>query len=477
MIDDSANCINWVVTSLNGESHESFLIRDENIDSSILIEEREELTFNVLKDFYYPIIRQLIDEKCDLKNNEIVSKQAYVDHLEMMDRRHENLMVVKKFLWDEIRRGTKFLRMPCEKDVSRDRFLFHFLQLLIDNNFIFKLHQIPDWKVLYYDYLDFYRLYDSDYLDDDLRIWRDISHAWIDCIYKARSRTVDRMDPSMWKMISCLRDNALGCFGTKVWMIFIVAALVEDEEGLFLDDLRKLKIQDTGEFLKFINSYCKSIENQAIREQRELQCNMVALCKWQIFKKEPSVFSKKTGDVIRALRCVPSLNRKYIASNATGCFATLTCKGEKCFAISGLCDKLYVSSLISEISNCGYRQITLNNNTRYYYNRKEYITYDMYLKYRAKCKEKESTCLGPRLFSCCEKKLLSCLFESTDAGNGYTIYVKFKPCAMCERALTAYEEVSKNHLTVCYPRNARKVKLPKKIGEYDMVARGIRSCR
>jgi len=123
--------INWVITDLHGESHNvpDDILRDEqkNIEevavgredgSGIDYTEKGEIEYNILKDIYYPVIRQLIDEKEEYHNNDMRSKSNLIEKLETLDIQHESLMISKKFLWEEIDRGLKFLKMDCNDEID-----------------------------------------------------------------------------------------------------------------------------------------------------------------------------------------------------------------------------------------------------------------------------------------------------------------------------------------------------------------------
>lgn len=121
-----------------------------------------------------------------------------------------------------------------------------------------------------------------------------------------------------------------------------------------------------------------------------------------------------------------------------------------------------------------YEQIVLNSDTRYYYNDNQYITYRMYLNNKDKCKKFRKDEKFLRMFSCCEKKMISKLFRDSYKDK-YRIYVKYEPCPMCKKAIKAYDKeiCGIGQAYICYPKNAWKPEL-KGLDEYNEMARELK---
>ena len=72
---------------------------------------------------------------------------------------------------------------------------------------------------------------------------------------------------------------------------------------------------------------------------------------------------------------------------------------------------------------------------RYYINTKNYITNAEYRIWVKKSSQKENN----RMFSCCERRLLTVLYNETYRCPFVRLFVRFEPCELCLRALRASE--------------------------------------
>lgn len=463
--------INWVVTNLRDESHEvqHGILKDEQKNIDQVVADREdsfeidytekgEVEYNILKNIYYPVIRQLIDEKVEYQNNDVRSKSNLIEKLEILDMQHESLMISKKFLWKEIDRGIEFLKRDCTNEF--DIILVDYYEHAIRNSF-FYVYQ-SRWNYELMEKLYYY----------DITLWKEVAHALVDLKYDFKyHHNIYLMNRNVWRLLSNFRDNKMGHIGTKIWMLFLISIFFEHDKD-FHSNVRKMDIENMKEYLDLISSYQKQIDTQLIKEQRAIQNDMLDLYYFKMHSKEQDVFTSKTYDIVKALQRIPELKKKYLSDK--GCFAIMTNGGKKYAAISGFHhESSILEKFFRDTLNNEYELIRLGLSTIYYYNDESYITYEMFNDNKLKCKEIQNVDYEKGMFSCCERKLLGELFDRGVKGKN-TIYIKMKPCKMCARALEAYDEWSKTQSYICYPKGAKKPTIDRPIAKFDEVARDIK---
>lgn len=445
------------------------------LEDVLLIDAEDDAIYNLLKDMFYPVIMQKLDEKTEHPGYQDSDKKNRIKLLEKLDMQHEKHMITKRFLWKEIDIGTE--QMKCSYDSYYDGIILKHFNQIIECIKVIKPEKLKKqfqddllllaWEVIWH--VDKILYFDSD-------LWREFLHSLIELIYDIQNMhdyTMSIMNKNLWELMSIFRDNRVGLIGTKIWMLFLIISFIDYDEELH-QDLIKLDLKNTEEFLCIISKYQKKIDKELINEQREIQENMLLLYNLMVVPKGQAVFAKKTDEIINILEQIPALRAKYIDKDATGCFATMASGGRKYIAISDTYHDNAYEREINKILGEGYELVRFGPSTRYYYNKQSFITYELYANNQGKCMGIKNIEHVNRMFSCCEKKLLSELFKRNHKER-FTMYIKMKPCKMCERALKHYDKMITEGSRVCYPSGSKERKLNISINKYDRIARDILS--
>lgn len=159
-------------------------------------------------------------------------------------------------------------------------------------------------------------------------------------------------------------------------------------------------------------------------------------------------------------------------NDRVGCCAFMEMGKERYFTINGIDytieknSKLYkVIDIFKKILG-GAEYVQLSDETRYYIDIDNYITYKLYKKNKNMDKSMM------RMFTCCEKKLLTVLYNNSykieENALQVNLIITREPCKLCERAIEGIEKMFV--VNVIYP-SPKKSQLP--ILKFDNYAQSI----
>lgn len=127
----------------------------------------------------------------------------------------------------------------------------------------------------------------------------------------------------------------------------------------------------------------------------------------------------------------PKIKQKYVEKKR-GCFAGMKYRKIQYAAISG--ELMQGEDKLEEIlkNRYGIKLVKISNSVRYYINKNEYITYEDFIKWRTvnACDDRFL-----RMFSCCERKLLTICYKDKYNNHDCCMYITLEPCDMCIRAI------------------------------------------
>ncbi len=148
------------------------------------------------------------------------------------------------------------------------------------------------------------------------------------------------------------------------------------------------------------------------------------------------------------------------------CFAIMNIDGKNYASLSGTFDIAAIYPNVFQELKAHFSDIIVSaQGTKYYYDKTGYVSFEDYLQ-SPDSKKRENN----RMFSCCERKFLVYLKNNKiNPTQKPKIYVRFNPCYMCERALTAE---SFEPEIIYYKKKTDK---RRKIREYDLIARNIQN--
>lgn len=308
--------------------------------------------------------------------------------------------------------------------------------------------------------------------------------------YKSKRSIFHEKNIGLWiSLLELFREDVFGVDGEIIWLIslcVLAQMICRDDihclefpfEGhmLFeemLDDYNKRQnsYEDFLELLNFlIKKTTRLVDETTASRMVEKQRNLLLCYQYNSITKE--LFDIKAKSLIKALKSNAKLRDKYLSKSGTGCIAIMHHDSKRYVAISGE-DSHGKHQKIEKLLDNKYINVTINEGTRFYCNEKQYVTYKAYenwLIYQEVNRDLLNDCVK-RMFSCCERKLLTKVYGSNN--SKFTLYVKKKPCILCEDAL---KQFSKNrYCTVNYVKSGKK-NMNKKVLAYLKLLGNLIAC-
>lgn len=218
--------------------------------------------------------------------------------------------------------------------------------------------------------------------------------------------------------------------GEMIWLLFLISL---SEYGMGQSNGR---VEQNPDIIQLLNNWIRdwkrklqqTIEPEIIAKQYKLMCFFVS------HSDEERILRKELHVVTCALKKVPKLRKEYVDHKRHRCIAVMRVDAIKYVALSGysIPGKKLLTALRPELPQ--YTIAELSEDTRYYFDKDPmcYITLAEYEK--SACAAVND--LSAQMFSCCERKLLTMLYDGTVIQK-VRIYVKLKPCKVCRRAIEA----------------------------------------
>lgn len=397
--------------------------------------------YNLLNELHYVVGYQNIVEQNDEFKEEVERKLI---NLNNFDKYHTNLMYLKKVLF-------------CELN-----------ERMVISDYRYEIWDIVKWyyhtnnyqEIIDFVYQELVRLLGHYHMlnRNSHKIISSLVH--ISDFYHEGDFSERKFFNSILKASFILKDKSLDIelqiLGSSMLILFY---------KYLCYDIQDIRFDSLDHFIDDFNGF-------TIEEQNETQRNLL-MCYLGTGLKQ-SEFNSRINTFADILRKHNETSGIYVKGRR--CFATMNYKGNKYYTLSGskeyedqLTTKYY--KIFNSLSNVNYKRIQLNDNTRYYYCRKEYISFGDLEKYINLTLHKESE--TNQLFSCCESKLLSHLYSENGSAS-FQMYIKYKPCEMCERALQVYDNQYLSLNNAIYFPYSSKSKKKKDIKEFDKLAKKIR---
>ena len=199
---------------------------------------------------------------------------------------------------------------------------------------------------------------------------------------------------------------------------------------------------------EFVNtSY--TLVNQKIDTKIEEYKKYVGFSYFAIDKTTRENLNRKLQPVIESIELVspvfPEIKSKFLEKKR-GCLAGMKFLKKHYASISGITmkgeDKL--GKVLWE--RYGITLIKLSPDVRYYFTNNKYITYKDFEDWRDifLCEDRYL-----RMFSCCERKLLTVIYDTEFRYNQHCLmYVTLPPCQMCVRSINAMEKELYIHVKI-----------------------------
>jgi hypothetical protein len=380
--------------------------------------------YDLLNELHFVIGYQRIVEENNNQINENENKNKKIQNLIKTDKYHSDLMYLKKVFYCEVNERLENLESIFDSrdiDLDVNKFYMYGWHKYFPNNF--------DLDITYNFLIQILRYY-SHYSKNSYAIINVLLQIG-NQLNKIDSHNIDmnflEVADTILRISFIFKDEDLDeelqLYGL-VLFIYFFEILCHDIPGFKTNS----SLIEFVEYFDQITSY----------EQNKTQNNLL-MC-YQTIEIKKSTFYSRINSFAEILRSNTDIQGKYI--QGTKCFATMNYNGERYFSLSGSeetegrLNKKY-KTIFDSLQEARFKKIQLNYDTRYYYKAKYFILYEDYQNYIKNGGNKDDGM--DRLFSCCERKLLTYLYKQPKTSS-FQMYIKFKPCKMCERALNDYED-------------------------------------
>lgn len=192
-----------------------------------------------------------------------------------------------------------------------------------------------------------------------------------------------------------------------------------------------------------------TLVNQKLDIKVEEYKKYIGFSYFAIDKTSRENLNKKLQPVIESIEQIsgafPEIKERYIEKKR-GCLAGMKFLKRQYAAISGISIKGEDELGEKLRERYGISLVKLSPAVRYYFTNNRYITYHDFFDWKNMYSCKDSFL---RMFSCCERKLLTVCYELKKCKNqDCLMYVTLAPCQMCIRAINSAEQELEFKVTI-----------------------------
>lgn len=400
----------------------------------------------IINDIYFLLGLQNIDKEND------GNRQKYLtDRLSELDEEHTFLIVLKQIIYNEL--------YEFEQNGKRDEVESTYEINVFIEEWFKDRHIRPHLFELRENY--FREVFSS-------RMQRELSHILIDYLYYYKEHNESKIIKQKFKIYYALKKIPLDSRGNSLRFFFFLDIIME---SLFKESYQEVDDENINNLDNILNEYIREINKITFKRQMKLQEDML-LCYMQNPVSSRSLYFHMK-DIVDALISCEKAYKYYFSKLSNGCVATMNFNNTNYFTLSGGSKG---DEIIDLITSGKYKKVKCSDDVRYYYDKNLFITLkkqkESFDKYKLYYTNSEIN-LVMRMFSCCERKLLTMLYGNGGHGEA-KIYVKFKPCFMCERAIDDFINNSRVKCSVCYPEKKHVKRYNKnKIKNFDVLGEKI----
>ena len=459
MLEDSLMNLKWKCCTQNEKLIEINGCRsNDNIDNveyesnTIKIQVDSNLV-DIIEEIYYVMALENIDS-----NENKMDKDKLLSQLQQTEEYYNILLRLKQLYYTEVQTSIERINAYCEHGESvtqKDIFLLKNIEIFymeLRNKFFEE-----DW-----DYI--FRNLEYGLFHKNLRVWKKFVNALIDleiCYENNDMREKNKVIIKRWiKLFLVLREKEFGIGGEIAWLLCLLNIFQKvclDSNCFEWVNTVHWEAHWEAHLSKMIERTNRMVENVFEKKICDTQKGMMNF----LIRAMPSdIFDSKISLLVSALKQIPEVN-KYWIKKQDKCIAIMH-SNSKCYvALSGVKYANDYSKVIKQILGEGYEVVELNNNVRYYHTKHTYITYKDYKDWKENAKfDEKKVPEAARMFSCCERKLLTKLYGKQNVN--YTIYVKMNACPMCRVALIDYDKKESSRGLIKYPIKHKTTKAGRK---------------
>lgn len=415
-------------------------------------------------------------ENIDMYDN--MDKAAALAQLEMLTDDYHMLLRLKQIYYTEVQSSIDRINHYCDKKEIEDDFFI--------NKIMYDVRHRENINLLLEDFIHHHHFALEQIYFDNFKNYKRMFEAVMDLLIYGSEHDLYSYEPGtikVWFQLchTCQKDKKLGIYGELIWLYFLLyvfrAACGEDENSEWPDIIEERNWQTR--LNDDIEQTTQIVEKRLNSEITDFQ-NRMLFCYMQS-AMEPDIFDKKIGNLVEALNDLKkeySNLGKYLKKNSQGCIAVMHSDSKRYAAISGHEYANRYTHDIQRILGPEYVMVDLNGYVRYYHTKKAYVSYGDYVKWKNQVgfnEDDEKYSYVKRMFSCCERKLLTQLYGKKNVK--YTIYVNKKVCKMCDKALNDFDSTQNSKGLIKYPKILTHEKRKTAEMKWDEIAKCIRNGR
>lgn len=397
-----------------------------------------------------------------IMESDCADKRSAQAHLKSLEKTNIKLLFIKAIIQHEYN-ALYHMKQDYPSNSNANE-----LTNLVNKYLKNKLHNINHFE--YYSYYDWYydtydslkriiiSLYSLEYIsiNDANKLLKKLGKS----ILKNKLKKYKQVETTVFNLIK----NHMDVIGKYIWLTYTLINTIPISK-LYLNHLNpKITLSVfSDDYRSIIEGLLTSFDKATFMFQRTLNLSMLNC--YSLSYIQTNDFNRiYQVNMLLDLLLKSGVTDSYVYSKHK-CFAIMNMDGNNYASLSGTFDIAKKYPDVFQKLKTHFSDIIVNaQDTKYYYDKTGYINYEDYLLSPFSQDPKNN-----RMFSCCERKFLVYLKNNKIVPNKTAkIYVRFNPCYMCERALTA--ESFKPEI-IYYKKKTDKRKIIRKC---DLIARNIK---
>lgn len=486
MLNDNLRNLRWKCYTRDGSVEISNYrhndtVTEQNYFSKDANDRVDNMLIDILEELYYLVAFENIDSD---ENN--MDKEFLQSQLEQKAKRYHALLRLKQFYYTEVQMSIDRINNLCrsgtnwtDKDVFILREIEHLYFELSNGDYLWHWSHFEPGDSYYRPYWFHFEPLMYRFAHKNVEEFKRFNNAIIDLAISSEKMDLKEYNQTTIKQwmefFLPLRNKEFGLAGEIAWLLFLLSIFQQTcSESERLEWIPFDLSEDWETLLtRRIEQTNTMVENVFGSSIYDMQKDM--MMRYSVRPMSSDFFNRKIINLEKALLKLSHEQKyekvtRYLGTTCNGCVAIMHCNSKRYVALSGSEYTYIYSNVLNKLLGPQYHVVNLNSNVRYYYTKQEYITYGEYKTWKNKTHFNEKTAQIKRMFSCCEKKLLTELYGIGSVN--FTIYVKKRVCNLCDQAIKHFEEVQKCNGNIMYPKNSKGSRIS--TTKFNVVAKAVR---
>lgn len=429
---------NWIFYTENGEVE---INNNRNVDSSFV---------DIVEELYFIMALEKIDT-----NKEFVDKHALLRQLNKLDQKHDMLLRLKQIYYTEVQKSIDKINEYCRNEgtvQNKDLYIPIIFNRGLGNGYDFR-------DLVYFAELNYDNLY-----KENPMLFKRLFNAMIDIDVHGQHGDPYRYTAGniirWFELFSALKDKAFGIDGEVAWLCFLLSIFEPvcsttdriDWSYTNLDEDWSRKLNRA--IAEVTDQIERTLSSKIFDTQKEmLSCYILKPIQPDAFDSRLSVLIDAIKQLAKRKEYGDQLKRYLDDKEKSGCIAIMHSDSKHYVALSGGEYQNRYSEDLKQILGPHFKVVQLNPKVRYYHSKSSFVTYGEYERWKqANGFDESKLCVVKGMFSCCERKLLTELYDKGECQ--YTIYVKKKVCSKCGLALKDFDKSQGIKGIIKYPEGS-----------------------